>query len=256
MVCSLLGVQLPCCGESKVVLSEYTELRMLFEAVFEGLPSALVSTAVLYDKLGLQSEVNTIPTAVLCLSLASSFLRGAVEIWSLAVLTHARGNCCFMTSIADMVWDMLPDAPPCQSAQRRPAQPVQCPAQPEAASVESACATAVTIAPVPMSVQQHSTRSNAGAQGGKPPDPAVSSRKGFAWVLMWVWFWLSFFAVTSVLLFISIGCVGLLVEDGYISLRVLALPKYQFAGDAGCGAGSLFAALHGVSCTLPNLLAV
>jgi hypothetical protein len=86
---------------------------MLFEAVFEGLPSALVSTAVLYDKLDLQSTVYAIPTAVLCLSLASSFLRGAVEIWSLAVLTHARGHCCFMTSIADFVWDILPDAPPC-----------------------------------------------------------------------------------------------------------------------------------------------
>jgi hypothetical protein len=81
----------------------YTELRMLFEAVFEALPSALVSSAVLYDKLGLQSTVYAIPTAVLCLSLVSSFVRGAFEVWGLAVLMHARGDWCFITTIADMV---------------------------------------------------------------------------------------------------------------------------------------------------------
>lgn len=61
------------------------------------------------------------------------------------------------------------------------------------------------------------------------------------------------------LLFISIGCVGLLVQDGYLKLSFVALPNYRFAGDAKCGAGSLFVALHNGSsgsCTLPNLVAV
>jgi hypothetical protein len=256
MVASLLGVHLPCCGESKVVVSVYTELRMLLEAVFEALPSALVSTAVLYDKLGLQSSAYAIPTAVLCLSLATSFLRGASEVWGLAVLTHALGNKCFMTSIADLVWDMLPNAPPCQSEQ--PRAQAQSPEEPPA----SAWAAAVhATAPEQMSVQQHISHRNGAVlvQDGKPPEPADPNRKGIALASLWVWVWMSVVSVLSVLLFISIGCVGLLVQDGFINLRIMILPKYRFAGDARCGAGSLFGALHSGpsgSCTLPNLAPV
>lgn len=248
MVCSLLGVQIPCCGESRVAISMYTELRMLFEACFEGLPSALVSSAVLYDKLGLQSNVYAIPTAVLCISLASSFFKGTVEVWRLAVLTHEQGNCCFMTTIADMVWDMLPSTPTCQ-----PAQP-QSGIQPPAQTAAAAGAAVVTVAPVPMSVQQQGSQPSAGVvQAGKPPDTAKSSLN---WVAIWTWGWLVFFGVVTVLVCISIGCVGLLVKDGTIDLPFVRLPYYRFAGDASCGAGSLFVALRsGSSCTLPNLVA-
>jgi hypothetical protein len=78
-------------------------------------------------------------------------------------------------------------------------------------------------------------------------------------VVFAVWFWLLLYGALSVLLFISIGCVGLLVQDGNVKLTFVPLPNYRFAGDAKCGAGSLFAALHSGargSCTLPNLVAV
>jgi hypothetical protein len=235
----------------------YTELRMLVEAVFEGLPSALVSTAVLYDKLGLQSTVYAIPTAVLCLSLASSFFRGALEVWRLAVLTHEEGNWCFVTTLVDMVWDMLPSAPPNQPPE--PQFSFLTPAQ--GAASASAAPAAVTVAPVQMTVQQQSAHPNAGlAQSGKPPRPAISPRMGHIWVVLWTWFEVLFFGVVTVLLCISIGCVGLLVQDGSIKLMYLTVPRYRFGGDANCGAGSVFAALHsgprGGSCTLPNLAAV
>jgi hypothetical protein len=189
MVCSLLGVQLPCCGESKVALPMYTELRMLFEAVVEALPSALVSSAVLYDKLGVQSTVYAIPTAVLHLNLASSFLRGAVEVWRFAVLTHAQGNCCFMTTIADMVWDMLPEAP--QSPSGRPV--AQCPGHTAASAFPATGnSSSVTVAPKPMTLQQHGAQPKAVVQGTKLFSPVSTSRKGFAWVLFCVWLWMLF----------------------------------------------------------------
>jgi hypothetical protein len=214
---------------------------------------------------------------VLCLSLVSSFFRLAFEVWSLAVLTHEQGNWCFLTTIADMIWDMLPVPKEltCQPTQPQPA--IQCPAQaaaaPEAAVTDAPAAVtevrstmhtapedaaAVTDAPVQMSIEQHSTPSNAGVVlSGKPPAPAPSPRKGHMWVVLWTWVLLLFSGTVTVLLCISIGCVGLLVLDGIIQLYVITLPRYRFAGDARCGAGSVFGALHsGSSCTLPNLVAV
>jgi hypothetical protein len=47
----------------------------------------------------------------------------------------------------------------------------------------------------------------------------------------------------TVLSCISIGFVGLLVQDGTIDLPFIHLPRFRFASDATCGAGSLFVSL-------------
>lgn len=244
MIFSLLGVPLPCCGDSRIVMSLYTDLRMFVEGFFEALPSAMVSTAVLYDKMGQQSAVYAIPTAVLWLNLVCSFIRGAVEVWHLAVLTHEQGNWCFLTTIVRTVWDMLP---PTASSAVAPASATagngggQCATTPAAQLCAAAAATVVAPRPLHMSLSIHRS---------------TGEKREMAWVLCWVWLWMTIFIVLTVLLFVSIGCVGLLVQDGYINLYYFVLPRYRFAGDATCGAGSLFGALHSgssASCTLPNL---
>lgn len=113
MVFDLVGVPFPVCGDSALVLGLYTEVRMVLEGILEAIPSALISTAVLYDNLGLQTALLVIPTAVLWLNLVSSFLRAAWEIWGLAIKSHQKGHCCWVNTFVYMIWDMFSEPLEC-----------------------------------------------------------------------------------------------------------------------------------------------
>jgi hypothetical protein len=214
---------------------------------------------------------------LLWLNLVSPFSRGLVEVWKLAVQTHAQGNWCFVTTITDMVWDMLPLS---DSVSPSP---------------QLLNSTAVATAPTPLVMTASAIQQQQKAQGVNNDDKDVEDQcvvakpsthedvtpdsrvihcgckccccwegvaapkcSTYRWVLAWVWLWVVGISVVVVLMSVSIGCVGALAQDGYINLWAITLPLYRFAGDTTCGAGSLFGALHNgpsASCTLPNLVA-
>jgi len=120
MLVALCGVPHHKLMGNKLNMGAYTTLRFMCQGLLQGLPSALICTAVIDAMLVTEAgqfdrhfrHVNIVFWASLLLSMS----RFAWEVLSLAALTHRLQAPCFVTAIVDVVHHLQPQqaSSPCE----------------------------------------------------------------------------------------------------------------------------------------------